>query len=244
MQSKTFSFGKWAKIFLSGPSKQIEDLRLMACWQGADAKKICVIKAPSNPTGIGYQFITDKPVYGISKNPVTPDVFAEGVMLTENGSAAIIRTADCPTLVLFESTSGRLLMTHAGRAAMTPTNPTGEPVSNIVTKAYSLLTKDRPSPHVLAYITGSICPDCFPHEDETGQRLIAPFNQFPGSVAIKDTQRGSLDLPTLITCQLIRLGVSANAIWHDGVCTYETPGLASFRRDKTDARNAVFVIKL
>jgi len=242
MKNINFSFGKQAKITLIGPDNQIPDLRKMARVQGAAAEKICIIKPPSDKTGEGYQTIAPKAVYGTSNDPTVRDVYAEGVILTENDSAAVIRTADCPTLVLFEKTTERLLVTHAGRAAMTPTNHLGEPIQNIVTKAHALLTSDCPNPHLLAYVTGSICPDCFPHADQAGQKLIEPFNQFDTS-PITDKQRGSLDLPRLIALQLIELGVSPTTIWHDRICTYETTSLASFRRDRNEIRNVVIVTK-
>ena len=242
MQTIYFSFGKEVRVALVGPDQsQLEHVPDLAIQYGANLDKICIVKAPSNQEGRGYQTIIPAS-YGKNIHRRKPDVYAEGVILTEPGSAAIIHVADCPVLVLFELQSGRVVVTHAGRPAMTPSNLPHEPITNIVTKAYNFLVGKHRCPYVLAYITGSICPYCFPHEREAGTALIASFKQF-GDVAFANKERGELDLLSLITHQLISCGVRPNRISSNKTCTYETPWLASYRRDRTNDRNAVVVVK-
>lgn len=242
MQTIRFSFANKVRVVLIGPDQnRLEHVPELATLYGADPDKICLVKAPSNQEGEGYQVIVPAS-YGKMARVREPDVYAEGVILTEEKSGAVIRTADCPTLVLFEMQSGRVVVTHAGRAALTPSNQPGQPINNIVTTAYDLVAGTEANPYVLAYITGSICPHCFPHEGEAGKVFTEPFAPF-GEVAFADRARGELDLPSLISYQLTALGVRQSRIWLDNICTYETPGLASYRRDRSDARNAVIVVK-
>jgi copper oxidase (laccase) domain-containing protein len=238
-----FYFGDCVRVSLWGPDQiQPESPYHLAFYEGANEGKICLVKAPSTENDRGFGEIVDA-MYGSEDNAQGPDVFAEGVVLTEEESAAIIRTADCATLVLFEVTSGRVVVTHAGRAALTPRDSSYGQTRNIVNTAYERVVERINYPYVSAYITGAICPHCFKHEGEDGARLIKPFMETFGAVAFADQDRGELDLAGIITHQLTQFGVPLKRITHDKICTHETPWLASYRRDRSNARNAVVVVK-
>lgn len=226
-------------IGLHGKKRRLPDRQLPTLY-GARAKAVCVVKAPGKATSPGYQHIAE-PVFGNPKDD-EPDVYAEGVRLSRPGQAAVINTADCPTLVLYEAMTGTVIVTHAGRAALTPTNQLGEPVCNIVTIAHELLLSSKPisKPVVHAYVTGAICGSCFKHDTTEAGSLIAPFDVFGSGVFI-DRKRGMIDLTSVIKKQLLGLGVSPTKIHFDGICTYEMNWLASYRRDRGDERNAVVV---
>jgi len=237
MKSHVHSLNNAATIALYGPVRL--PLHDLAINNGADSDKICIVKAARNEKSIGYQNITT-PKYG-RPNQTKFDVYSEGVILTEKKSAAIIRPADCPTLVLYEHMQRSVVMTHAGRSAMTPTNSPGEPLRNIVTIAYDAVTNNYSKPHVIAYITGAICGHCFEHNGPEDERLVAPFDQF-GPHAFTNRAKGALDLVSVITQQLIQLGVLAKNIQHDGLCTHKSDWLASYRRDRSEARNAIVTV--
>lgn len=213
------------------------DYRLLALEHGALGARVCLIKAPSDVSGLGFQTITE-PVFGPPADR-DPDVYAEGVILTGRRTAAVLPTADCPVLVLYESTQKRLLMTHAGRPAMTP--EPGEKIKNIVTIAYDKIVKNCIHPDVHAYITGAICGYCFIHNQLDAEELIKPFDKF-GEIAFTDRSRGALDLVAVITYQLMQMGVPSENIQNDGLCTFESDWLISYRQDRGVKRNAVVAV--
>lgn len=242
MDPHIHSLASSVTIALYGPKRQAHD-RLLALIHGARGDSICLIKAPGSAELPGYQTITEPRFTSLYNTE--PDVFAEGVILSRSGSAAIIRPADCSTLIGVtidkETKQKRMVVTHAGRAAMTPTNTPGEPIKNIVTIAHEALVEGFEQPEVHIYIVGSICGNCFEHNGPNDEPIVGPFDQF-GSHAFVDRSRGALDLVSIIKSQLIDLGVSEANIKHDGICTYETPYLASYRRDRSEARNAVVAV--
>lgn len=237
MKAFVHSLNDLATIALYGPTRL--PLHDLAIKHGADSDKICIIKAPGDSSKIGYQNVA-QPKFGIP-NQTKFDVYSEGVILTEKRSAAIIRPADCPTLVLYELVQGRGVITHAGRSAMTPTNSVGKPLRNIVTIAYDAVTDNHPDPYVFAYITGSICGHCFIHDNPGAEKLVKPFDQF-GSHAFTNRSTGALNLVEIAKQQLLQLGVLDENIKHDGLCTYESDWLGSYRRNQNEVRNAVVVV--
>ncbi len=238
MRTYVHSLDGEVTIALYGPDHP-KQLRQLVVRHGAKPDSVCFIKAPSTPRHPGYQLIT-KPTFGqLTSNE--PDVYAEGVILTQPGSGAIIRTADCPTLILHEQIKRRVVVTHAGRAALTPQNKLGEEICNIVTKAHQILTEGSRQNIVSAYITGSICANCFRHDTAEARKLIKPFEQF-GKCAFRDEKKGTLDLVAIIEKQLLDLGVHPFLIDHSSLCTHESSWLASYRRDRSEARNAIVVV--
>lgn len=237
MMTYVHSINMMAVVALYGKNQTYLN-RSLALLHGAKKDFVCLIKAPSNASQQGFQTITT-PKFGNPNDP-QPDVFAEGVVLTQSGSAAVITTADCPTLVMYEQKSGQLLITHAGRPTMTPSNPSSEPIKNIVTIAHDAITGKYKNPNIHAYITGGICGYCFTHNQPGAEKFVKPFDQF-GEIAFTNRELGALDLVAIIKHQLIQLGVAPLNIEHDGLCTKGTDWLTSYRQDKI-ARNAVVAV--
>jgi len=213
--------------------------RYLAAQKGARLKSICFIRAAATFGQPGFGAVKE-PVYG----PVEQsghDIAADGVLLSEAGSAAIIRTGDCPAVALFAPAHGKAVLLHAGRAALTPRSNSDE-LSNIITSGFSRLTKELPASRVIALITGSICANHFPHDLPEARALVEPFTVF-GEHAFIDYATGRLNLVAIIRQQLIDLGVAESDLHHDGLCTHEHAKLASNRRDPgVKLRNPVILV--
>jgi copper oxidase (laccase) domain-containing protein len=227
----------FATISLYGPAHR-SDLRTLPIRWGADARQICSFKAASTPKHKGFGKIK-LPAYGYSENGF--DLYADGVLLTKPNSGAIFGTGDCLAGALYEATTHRLVFFHAGRAALTPRLSNGM-VTNIVTNAYTRVTENVTDPQVSAYVTGGICAEHFVHNTTEGRALATPFQEHFGDIAFLDEEHTQLDLVAIISAQLLRLGVPPVRIRHDGICTYETPWLASHRRDGDGRRNQVVAV--
>jgi copper oxidase (laccase) domain-containing protein len=237
-----YCVGGIAVAALYGKDRPSHD-RLLASRHGARADNICFIKAPGNESFPGYLEIVD-PVFG-DRFSKEPDVYAEGVLLTEQGSGAVMGTADCMSLILTLRTPAgpRALITHAGRGAMSPTLRADGSIQNIVTLAYEKITAGVTHHDVYAHLTGSISAKHFLHDDGKAEtlRILEPFAELFGERVFADRSRGALDLPQLARHQLTKLGVKKHRITHDGICTFASPDHYSYRKTRCSERNMVVV---
>jgi len=206
---------------------------------GANANKISHVKTASTKDDPGYQSIVTAKFEKVDKTDF--DVFADGIVLDESNTCAVIYTADCPSVTLYEKVSNRLVLAHSGRPAMTPNNKEGEPITNIITLAFKKITEGVQNPKVSAHITGYICAEHFEHIGKEAELLIRPFDQF-GKIAFLNRERGQLDLPAIIEHQLSKLGVPKDSIKSESICTFESPELESYRRDRSSKRNLTVAI--
>lgn len=225
-------------VALVGPNQG--SLHDHAIKHGADPSRICVVKAASGKNNIGFQHISEEPKFGHRHNKF--DIYSEGVILTEPGSASVISTADCLVGVFHNPVQKWVLPVHAGRPAMTPINEPGEPIRNIINIAYEMIIGDDSPSDIEVYFTGSICGHCFVHDNEEAEKLVEPFDQF-GPHAFTNRKLGALNLVEIAKQQLIQLGVLEKNIKHDDLCTMETPWLASYRQGRSEARNAIVTVR-
>lgn len=240
MRCHTFAHPNFMAAIFNKRSLTDNPRPLTSYLPSARKDKVCLVKAASSANHQGFRKIV-RPQYGDYYSN-EPDVLADGVILTEPGSCAIIRTGDCPAVVLFEQKTKRLVFLHAGRPALTPIGYGQNGTENIISDGYHRLTFDVPEPKVFAYLTGSICPTHFPHDTPEAQKIVKPFDVF-GKLSFSDRATGKLDLVRIITHQLVTLGVSTTNIFSDRLCTYETPWLASHRREPgSRLRNPVVVV--
>lgn len=224
---------------LIGPDRPPE--RELSFPYGGSPDKVCLVKAASTSSHDGFREIK-KPIFG-PKDSSVQDIFADGVILEEPGQTAVMWTGDCLATALYESRSGRVAVLHCGRAALSPkvTWRGKDKIENIITMGYRNLTRGVSFPEVSAHLVGSICGHHFTHEDRIGKEMIKPFWNHFGDVAFSDKKRGGINLVAIVKYQLAGLGVEPENIVHDGVCTFDTPTFASYRRDRSPARNAVMV---
>ncbi len=199
---------------------------------GATPSAICVLHVPSNQGEPGFQLIK-KPDY---EHPLK----AEGVILTQRGSAAILQTADCPTLILTDELTGNKVVTHAGRAALTPQGHCVD-CTIVETALASLGTKDKRK--VQAFVLGDISGKHFLHDHESARPLIEPFLCL-GDEIFTDKARLGLSLFAVIKHRLLHAGVPLGNISHYGECTFAHHRYSSHRRDgDRNDRNHIIVVK-
>lgn len=167
--------------------------------------------------------------------------YADGLILSEVGQAAVFQVADCGAIFAYDHGTGKVAAGHGGRPALTP--PTEHRLCTGCTIVSNLLSFLRsPDPRAIeVLVTGNICGSCFVHEAASDEeKYLQWFRGIPGAVS-KDVL-GKLDLYRVIHQHFIHAGVPTENIRHEGPCSLETPGLSSHRRgDKT--RNTLIVVK-
>ena len=199
---------------------------------GANPHAICILHTASGSADPGFKLIK-RPDY---KNPVE----AEGVFLEERYSAAIMQTTDCPTIILTNNESGKMVVTHAGRPALTPK---GHCVNCTIVETALSHIGTRDFSKVSAYVVGDICGKCFKHDHASARPLVAPFLPL-GEDVFFELESGSLSLFAVIKHRLTHAGVPETQIGHYGDCTFEKSWYASHRRDNNrNDRNHIIVVK-
>jgi copper oxidase (laccase) domain-containing protein len=191
-----------------------------------------MLYVPSQQGEAGFQLIK-------KADYLTP-IEADGVILTERGSAAILQTADCPTIILTDEVTGYKVVTHAGRAALTPQGHCVD--CTIVENALAQLgAKDKTKVH--AFVVGDISGKHFLHDHESARPLIEPFLRF-GNDIFTDQERLGLSLFAIIKRRLLHANVPESNISHYGDCTFAHQRYSSHRRDgNRNDRNHIIVVK-
>jgi copper oxidase (laccase) domain-containing protein len=199
---------------------------------GADPEKIALLIVASAAGVDGHKDIVHD-TYSTIK-------FADGVVLSEAGGAGIIQTADCAALALHDKASGKMVLAHAGRPALTPDDHC--PTCTITYNALChLVGSTGDKSQVEALVVGNICGSCFKHDQPEAKHLVEPFMKYPPQV-FTNTEAGALDLYEVIKHELVHHGVPVANIGHVGSCTFETDSLSSHRRGDTD-RNTVVLVR-
>ncbi|PIW96649.1 hypothetical protein COZ82_03890 [Candidatus Kaiserbacteria bacterium CG_4_8_14_3_um_filter_38_9] len=232
--SKT-SFGESVRITTWGNQPRFNKFDPFEVGKHTRSTKVGLIIAPSTSAGEGFG--------RIRKNGIGGSVIrAEGILLNSAGMAGIIQTADCPVIVIRNPKNGKVMMTHAGRAALTPGRmPNGTP-HNIVSKVYQMVLGDSNPAYLQTHITACICGKCFVHDFHGSEEYIKSFDKF-GPTVFTNRARGELDMKAVIVKQLTGFGVMRENITWDSKCTKETSGLSSLRKGSS-SRNTIVVERL
>lgn len=200
---------------------------------GATPGMVAQIVTASGPAELGH-----KQVYPANYHNILQ---ADGIVLSDIGSAAIIRTADCAATLLYDALSGNGALVHMGRPALNPTlNECTQCGYTVIDNTLPLLTERGPTTSVHAVVTGNICGSCFTHEHPGAEKHTEYFKRLPG--VFTDESVGALDLFEVIRYGLMHYDVPEANIEHVGPCTLETPELASDRRGDS-TRNVFIAIK-
>jgi copper oxidase (laccase) domain-containing protein len=95
---------------------------------------------------------------------------------------------------------------------------------------------------VVVFIVGSICGNCFVHNEPGAEAYITPFDRY-GADVFTNRAEGALDMVKLITKLLVHKGVLPQNIHHDKLCTKEEVGLASKRAGRFETRNTIIAVR-
>ncbi len=155
---------------------------------------------------------------------VDGDGEGDGIIITKP-SIALIRTADCIPLVLFDRTANIAGVFHSGWRGTE---------QKIVSKGAKMMT-EMGCKNIEAVIFPGIGLCCFEIGDELRERFEnaeIPMSYVNGKL--------HADLKTAIKNELIKTGVAE--ITDNSQCTFCTEGYFSYRRDKTEKRHATFAV--
>lgn len=148
---------------------------------------------------------------------------ADAQLTAAHGIGLVVLVADCTPVVLADPDAGLVATVHAGRAGM---------VGGVVGAAVAALHAAG-ARSLRAIVGPSICPRCY--EVPAGLRdEVAAVEPVTASVTRSGTP--ALDVAAGVVAQLTRHDVAIDHWAHE--CTYETPGLFSYRRDGDTGRFA------
>jgi len=148
--------------------------------------------------------------------------------------ACFVRTADCMPILVVDPVAKAVGAIHAGWRST---------VQNIVRNAIEKMKEEFGSKpeDMYAAIGPAICGSCY----EIGKDVVDEFlkNDMPadGRVLHKRNGKTLLNMEWAAEELLTRAHIPRKHIDVIKLCTFETPELASYRRDKTDIRQVSFV---
>lgn len=198
--------------------QRIETARKLGAPQGS----VCVVIPPNVEGGKGFQTVQQSNF----KEPV----YADGAIIGSQRSALTISSRDCPILVLMNTHTGKVSVTHVGRAAVTPPKGCSCCSFTVINPALkNILTDETRTTDIVGYISPGICASHFCHNSPDARRFIEPFLQYYGPEVFCNVERGELDLIKIIYRQLTKLGVPKENIIKDDRCTVSDKTLSSKR---------------
>jgi len=178
--------------------------------------------------------------YTIATSACT-DIRADGATLPNApGSALVMATRDCPSVIVVNTATRAVALGHAGRDSLLMNSDcltcNAGIISNLVA---SVCPRGSDRSIVTAHITGGISAKHFCHQHCTEK--VRPFHNRWGDRAVpiqhNDRVVWQLDLRWVIVQLLNEQGVPAEHISHDDLCTWETPWLGSKRATEAGIPN-------
>jgi copper oxidase (laccase) domain-containing protein len=170
------------------------------------------------------------------------------------GEAFYVRSGDCPTLVIYDPESGRLVCAHAGRDCLFDRGRFRNcPAREHESVVGAVLNCFEQTENLRAFITCGISGRNFKHEMILNGELRSPETELmleffkkiePKSV---DLMTGSISLKGIITAQLVFGGVNPQNIGYDLIDTFGDKSNDQYtwwshRRGNKDERNGVLVL--
>jgi YfiH family protein len=149
---------------------------------------------------------------------------ADGLITRKRALPLVVRHADCQPLILYESKKGWIANIHAGWRGLK---------ANIYSQAlHRIIEQKKGNPKdIFAAIGPSLGQAKAEYLD--GETLFPPhFQQYQ--------KKAHYDLKAIAKEELLSWGIPEKQIEISPICTAEDPRFHSWRRDKTDKRNATF----
>lgn len=212
------------------PYSQVGRIYELAVSKGAN--QVFILDPPSPPYFTGrHRIIKNEKDYRL---PITK---ADGGVISKKGQALLMPTRDCHTLVLENMENGCIGAAHCGRESLiNRQSPCCVGLGVVERLIEALDIKD--GARVVAHIIGGIGAAHFGHTD---WEYVRPFVELYGPGVVTDEERMTLDLVAVITAKLHLYGITK--IVHDGLCTYEHPGLGSARANRTGSNWVIPIMK-
>lgn len=153
---------------------------------------------------------------------------ADGIFTRSDGLLLLTQVADCVPILL-AGDSGDIAAVHAGWRGV---------VARIAECAIdTLVERGSTRAGIRAWVGPAICPRCYEVSEEVRAQVAAV-----APAAYADTRAGTpaVDVRAGVLEQLSRAGISAEVV---GGCTFEDPGLYSYRRDGRTGRQAGVIVR-
>ena len=150
----------------------------------------------------------------------------DSVITNIPGIMMCITTADCLPLFLYDTVHHAAAITHCGWRGTA-----SGIASNTIRKMGELYGSE--SADIIAATGPCICGKCY----EVGEELIDAFSttfsddEIKGFFTPKENGKYLLDNRAAVLCDISRLGITPDHISDTGICSFESPGFASYRRD-------------
>ena len=146
---------------------------------------------------------------------------ADGLVTTNSNILLMLKVADCVPVFLYEPIKRIIGLVHSGWRGT---------VGNIVSNAIKLMQKNgAESKDIRCFLGPAIGKCCYEVDWEVAQNIDDKAKEK------MDYDKWKVDLYGQIRYQLIELGVPTNSIRVSNICTYESPGCHSYRRDRENA---------
>lgn len=153
----------------------------------------------------------------------------DGLWTKEKGIALYIKTADCVPLLFWDRDGNAVAAIHSGWRGT---------LGNIAGKTCRMFNDNNiASKDLYVWIGPSICGKCYSFGEDLLKNFQLSYPDFNFRQNI-----GCLDLPALITHQLIKTGVGEQNIFYSGYCTFEEDGLFYSYRRKSGLKNRQYSI--
>ncbi len=185
----------------------------------------------SNTSIYAARQVHGKAVISISSGQKpTDEQDADALITNVPGCLLAVRTADCVPVFFYAPQKRACAVVHAGWKG------TSQKIVQEAVKAFQHEYHIDPSEIFMA--TGpSICGNCYDISNVQDDRLSQFKRLFPGTSVITDTKAGNgLDLPLANKLLCLEMGVPEHQIELSGICTFEDPAWASYRRDPEELR--------
>jgi hypothetical protein len=151
-------------------------------------------------------------------------------IVSRNGIAISVRTADCVPILVADEASGAVAAIHAGWRGV---------VSGVVPSAVEMLARDRSQ--LIAAIGPSIGSCCFEVGADVAEKIADASNA--SVITRRVGEKAFVDLRRAVRIQLARLGVADSKIEDVAGCTYcEKELFFSYRRDGANAGRLIAAI--
>lgn len=178
----------------------------------------------------------------------------EGLVIPKD-SAALITTADCPTVVYHDISDDFLVVAHAGLGSVIDLKKvvTGEKsreMESVVDDLSDFIITDNEYEIFIvcgiSYNSYFFDPDS-PVWGEKNKRILAYLTNEYGSNTVPIKSKGGISIQAIIKHQFIRYGIDVEKITCDGVDTYTDSRFWSHRRtsqvkEEGSGRNGILVV--
>lgn len=135
--------------------------------------------------------------------------------ITGSGIATLVTTADCNAIIIYDTKNNKVANVHSGWKGTT---------KKIYLKAIEKMKEQfRTNPEdLIVCVSPSVLKCCFSSEDESFKKIftdIWPYEDEYITINKENSKRFHIDLPYVITKDLIEYGVTKENIHFAGICT-------------------------